>query len=198
MTHDEAMRRLLACHALKRGERGACASPVRVPHSVVHHWATLVSSSVVLGGKIFTGFGAVERSRAEWRRLAAPLRRAREERRGWKKMALTLGNLIKQMQDQAEEERCEIVGAALLAFFTDLSVLVRTTPAPCPWCGDTPEHKHDEGAARHGYDVNRWVYCYGCSSEGPTRGDDEYGDKSALRAWNRVAVPAAYARLGGG
>lgn len=79
MTYDECMARLMACPALPRGERGANADVVGAPSNVLRHWPMLVASAATLGGRYFTGPLAGEMARAEWRRWAAPLRRAREE-----------------------------------------------------------------------------------------------------------------------
>jgi hypothetical protein len=76
------------------------------------------------------------------------------------------------------------VSEALLEFFTDLSVLVRTTPAPCPWCGseDIDPDAHSDMMC------DGQTQCFLCRSKGP-------GVITAVTAWNRVAVPMAYRRL---
>jgi hypothetical protein len=71
------------------------------------------------------------------------------------------------------------VGAALLEFFTDLSVLVRPTPAPCPFCAQEVASSIS-------------VTCVMCGAYGPEGTFDD------VLMWNRVAIPAAFARLKGG
>lgn len=72
------------------------------------------------------------------------------------------------------------LGAALLSFFTDLALITRKTPAPCPWCGGETFVEESTGM----------VFCKSltCCFSG-THGVGEF---------NRVAVPLAFERAKGG
>lgn len=98
LTYSECMARLAACEPMVRGERGALAGTrltlVQMPRGVLHHWAMLVSESAWLGKRAFSGHDAYGAASWEWRKLAAPLRRAREERQKWKRRVMELAPLM--------------------------------------------------------------------------------------------------------
>lgn len=169
LTRAEALARLAAVPALPRGERmsewpGATAAWGReigrqdeVPRLWWRWWAMQSS----LPG--FTG---------NIRRFAQPLRRAREERES-----------ARYGGGYADRN----VGAALLEFFEDLSILVRTTPAPCPWCG--------------GEDCDDDVQCLDCNAFGPgteTGATEPASIAERITNWNKVAIPMAFRRLAQG
>lgn len=99
----------------------------------------------------------------------------------------TIGDLVKERDGWKEAAKVYLgefhrrdVGDALLEFFTDLSIIARKKPAPCPWCGNSNTYVCQQ----------TFGACDACGSHGPI---EEY--KHVVRAWNRVAVPMAFRRL---
>lgn len=156
---ETRMDQLRACPALPRGERLAwvCSRQAHV-HFKCKHRANV-------------WFKAYTRQLDWWLRAAAPLRKAREQRKLWEDA---------WYQDVIELQDAIVardVGASLLAFFTDLSVIVRQTPAPCPFCGNFTWEDLDTCEIR----------CATCAIR--------LGGNISTVDFNRVAIPAAYARL---
>lgn len=175
MTYEEAMKRLMACPVLPRGERmPAC---VNKPRSL---WVGRGSWPLDR-----TWYLAWKGDARTWKRQAAPLRRAREMNRNRREMNLALVEQFHRYIVDVE------IGAALLGFFTELSVLVRRTPAPCPWCGGEDYGERLWMGALIG--AGGESFCVGCkcSARGQRGGTKEL----AVERWNRVAVVAAFARL---
>ena len=156
MTYDECMARLAACEPMARGERMSCVTRLRVATQWCRmYWASMLPQ---------------DRMMRDWRAYAAPLRHEREERQVWRAATFAAGEL----------RTSEAVGAALLGFFSDLAILVRKTPAPCPWCGSKTF------LVAYG----RYVMCRQCEATGP-----HMFAADPVHAFNRVAVVAAFARL---
>jgi hypothetical protein len=97
MTRDEAIARLLAVPALPRGERLAWALSLPMIRRIQPRWwwrmfANISRIHLIVNGVNIDDATLVSR----WRRLAAPLRRAREERRRLK------GLLFKAWADEQD------------------------------------------------------------------------------------------------
>lgn len=196
LTREQALKRLSECKALPVGERGASVNLVRAPRHVMQHWQRLVTLST----RVSRTFSNREESRAEWRRWAFPLRKAREERKTarmyqaiMQKQRDNMGDELDariqaahELQEQwnwcVDELMRRDVGAALLDFFTWLAVISRKTTAPCPFCWSSQEVRQ--------LPVSGLVVCNTCGAQGNT----DQNPEECLRYWNEAAVPLAFER----
>lgn len=193
LSREAALRRLAETPATKRGGRlGACVLGRQI-HLRDNLWGKASRHAhtawgamdewwrhVAVTASCANDSEAAHVNVGRWQRYALPLRKAREERRGWRSASCVY----------LDEIRYRDVGAALLAFFTDLAILTRQTPAPCPCCGNADVWGGSDGEP---------VECNNCGLCGPFDSETrEDGRSDCCQMWNSFAVPAAFARLSGG